>query len=289
MYVLRCLACNSADPLDVSEGAAKCRACSTVFPCEHGVPILFRDWQEHATQIGNLRELLPAWYDEVQAVEAESPWRHHLAKRREYVESILTSQGKVDRLLDLGCGDGTNLQWLEKHTKQLYASDYNLLRLIRAKTFSYGVTLFAADILDYPAFDCSFDVVYFNHVLEHIPEDQRALSTVYRILKPGGILVLGVPNEGSWWWQLAYRRSPESLANTDHVHFYTAESVGAKLADAGLLVREVKRLGWGPPDWELDMKLRKYKFLDDCFDRLGRILLPGQASSLYLIAVKPEL
>ncbi|MNC88787.1 hypothetical protein D3C83_46420 [compost metagenome] len=102
----------------------------------------------------------------------------------------------------------------------------------------------------------------------------------------GGSTVLGTPNEGSWWWQLAYRRDPESLKNTDHRHFYTAETIGAKVTDSGLKLRETHHLGWGPPDWRLDGRIRRYKLLDDLFTIVGRTFLPHQASSLYLLATK---
>ena len=68
-----------------------------------------------------------------------------------------------------------------------------------------------ADICDYPAEDDCFDVIFFNHVLEHIPDDVAALREVRRILKPGGLLVLGVPNEGAAFWQLAYRLQPKTM------------------------------------------------------------------------------
>src|ERR1019366_9596147 len=97
--------------------------------------------------------------------------------------------------------------------------------------------LFMADICNYPADDDSFDVIYFNHVLEHIPDDVAALREVGRILKPGGLLILGVPNEGAAFWQLAYRLQPNIRATTDHQHFYTADSVAAQCRAAGLTVQ----------------------------------------------------
>jgi len=45
-------------------------------------------------------------------------------------------------------------------------------------------------------------------------------------------------------------------------------------------------MGFGPPDYRLDEKIRKYKLVDDVFELLGQIFMPSQASSLYLIATK---
>ncbi|HZV62097.1 MAG TPA: class I SAM-dependent methyltransferase [Methylophilaceae bacterium] len=238
------------------------------------------------------RSVNPDWYHSEQPPESVSPWRHHLKKRRDYVSSVLErelskrSRPQADRLLDLGCGDGNNLLWLQNFARETFGSDYNLVRLVRARARSPQVTLFLADILNYPVLDGAFDVVFFNHVIEHIPDDKAALATAYRILAPGGLLVLGTPNEGAWWWQLAYKRAPEIRRTTDHVHFYTAESIREKMVTAGFDVFETKHLGWGPPDWTLDGKWRQNKWVDDLFEVFGRAVIPSQASSLYLLATK---
>jgi SAM-dependent methyltransferase len=124
-------------------------------------------------------------------------------------------------------------------------------------------------------------VIFFNHVLEHIPDDVGALAEAYRILKPGGLLILGVPNEGVWFWQLAYRLQPGMLRTSDHVHFYTAETLTEKCRAAGLSVREVKHIGYGVPHWTLDAGLRQFKFVDDVFEAAGKVICPMQATSLY--------
>lgn len=49
------------------------------------------------------------------------------------------------------------------------------------------------DIQDIPFKDNSYDFIYASHVLEHIPDDKKALQEIYRILKPCGIAILPVP------------------------------------------------------------------------------------------------
>ncbi len=257
-----------------------------------GLPLLVRDQAAHLSGIEAARAANPGWYEHEQPPEAVSPWRHHLRRRRLYVTSVIKREmadrglDKSCRLLDLGCGDGNNLTWLQEFSDNLYGSDYNLLRLARAQRNVPAAHIFLANILDYPTEDAFFDVVYFNHVIEHIPDDLAALREVRRILKPGGILVLGAPNEGSWWWQLAYKRDPASLLRTDHVHFYTVRVLDCMMRKAGLDVLESKRLGFGPPDWRLDGRIRKYKWVDDTFEFIGQAVMPSQASSMYIIATK---
>lgn len=287
---LRCPHCRLGVPQVTSANAAHCSHCALPLPFQDGLLVLVTDPATHEQELLQARQLNPLWYSAEQPAADLSPWRHHLRKRRLYVESVLRAQlarcgqTRFPRLLDLGCGDGTNLAWLQPFADQLYGSDYNALRLARARQRVGDAQLFLADVLDYPAFDASFPVVFFNHVLEHIGDDLRALATVRRILAPGGVLILGVPNEGCWWWQLAYKRAPQTLATTDHVHFYTAPDLRRKLEQSGFAVDHVEHLGWGPPDWTWDGRLRGYKLADDLFEWLGRRLLPTQSSSLYLIA-----
>ncbi|TBW30390.1 class I SAM-dependent methyltransferase [Gramella sp. KN1008] len=52
-----------------------------------------------------------------------------------------------------------------------------------------------ADICDLPFETESFDFILCNHVLEHIPDDRKAMKELYRILKPGGTAILQIPQD----------------------------------------------------------------------------------------------
>jgi SAM-dependent methyltransferase len=52
-----------------------------------------------------------------------------------------------------------------------------------------------ADICDLPFNDNVFDVVFCNHVLEHIEDDTKAMSELYRVLKPGGLGIFQIPQD----------------------------------------------------------------------------------------------
>lgn len=54
-----------------------------------------------------------------------------------------------------------------------------------------------ADICDLPFEDNSFDFIICNHVLEHIPDDRKAMRELYRVLEYGGIAILQVPYDAS--------------------------------------------------------------------------------------------
>ncbi len=52
-----------------------------------------------------------------------------------------------------------------------------------------------ADICDLPFEDNSFDIIFCNHVLEHIPNDTTAMKELYRVLNPGGMAILQIPQD----------------------------------------------------------------------------------------------
>jgi len=52
-----------------------------------------------------------------------------------------------------------------------------------------------ADITKLPFEDDSFDVVFCNHVLEHIPDDTKAMQELYRVMKKGGMGIFQIPQD----------------------------------------------------------------------------------------------
>jgi len=51
------------------------------------------------------------------------------------------------------------------------------------------------DLHDIPLEDNSYDVIFCNHVLEHVKDDHRCMTELYRILKPGGFAILQIPQD----------------------------------------------------------------------------------------------
>lgn len=283
--VLRCPTCRAPFAGPVPERCA----------CGHGIewigsiPVLVRDAVAVRTLLADrMSEAGRAeWYRGEQSPQLVGPFRHHMKRRIAYVSGILESTavewGRRPTILDLGCGDGVNLHWLREHAEALFGSDYNPVRLERAATVPGVAQLFMADVTDYPADDESFEIVFFNHVLEHIDDDMAALREVRRIVRRYGRVILGVPNEGALFWRIAYGLQPASRRSSDHVHFYTAETISARCRDAGFAVESVHHIGYGVPHWSLDARLRSHGWVEAAFERLGRTVAPSQATSLYLV------
>ncbi len=52
-----------------------------------------------------------------------------------------------------------------------------------------------ADICNLPFKDNTYDIIFCNHVLEHIPDDTKAMQELYRVLKPSGMAILQIPQD----------------------------------------------------------------------------------------------
>lgn len=64
---------------------------------------------------------------------------------------------------------------------------------IRADLFPTRPEFEKVDLLAIPYEDSKFDIVIVNHVLEHVPDDIKALKEIYRVLRPGGLAILQTP------------------------------------------------------------------------------------------------
>lgn len=96
------------------------------------------------------------------------------------------------------------------------------------------------DITAMPLDDDSVDVVYCSHVLEHIPDDRKAMSEIARVLKPGGWALLVVPlrDADDTYEDFSITTDEgrrEAFGQADHVRWY-GRDFETRLAEAGLSV-----------------------------------------------------
>lgn len=84
--------------------------------------------------------------------------------------------------------------------------------------------------------DKRFDYIFCIHVLEHIPDDLKAMRELYRVLKPGGIAYLCVPLKKTFHEDLMITDPMERTrlyGQHDHVRNYDFETFRTRLSDAG--------------------------------------------------------
>ncbi|MBL7036665.1 methyltransferase domain-containing protein [Candidatus Microgenomates bacterium] len=103
----------------------------------------------------------------------------------------------ASRILDLGCGDGTRLNYLSRKNNKCYGVDISKKAISLSKK-KYPKCDFTASNLEKLSFkDNSFDLVYSAFVLEHLKNPQKMLKEATRVLEPSGVLILMAPNFGS--------------------------------------------------------------------------------------------
>jgi SAM-dependent methyltransferase len=103
---------------------------------------------------------------------------------------------KPGKMLDLGCGNGWILyQWKERGW-DTYGVEPGLLGAETGRRA--GLNIHHGDLLSAKYPDSSFDYIRSNHSFEHIYNPTEVLEEIYRVLKPGGSLFIGVPNINSF-------------------------------------------------------------------------------------------
>lgn len=120
-----------------------------------------------------------------------------------------------------------------------------------------------ADICNLPFEDDTYDIVFCNHVLEHIEDDSKAMRELFRVLKPGGIGIFQIPQDLSR--ETTYEdftiTSPEErkihFGQYDHVRVYGKDYFN-KLRAAGFKVNEIKC-----SDLFSDYQIDKYRLVKE--------------------------
>jgi SAM-dependent methyltransferase len=150
-----------------------------------------------------------------------------------------------DRVIDVGCGAGRHAFELFRRGAHVVAFDQNEVDLRGVEEMftamreegqvpdTGSARTVHGDALAMPFPDDHFDHVVASEILEHVPQDERAIAELVRVLKPGGSAAVTVPR---WWpekvcWALsdAYHQ-----VEGGHVRIYTGRELTAKLTRAGL-------------------------------------------------------
>ena len=100
------------------------------------------------------------------------------------------------KILDVGCGNCRNLLPFSKF--DCYGVDFSENMIKEAEKFvskkNMKVTLKVGDVTKIPFKDESFDLIIVSEVLEHLENDAKGISEVYRILRPSGLAFFSVPH-----------------------------------------------------------------------------------------------
>ncbi len=162
-----------------------------------------------------------------------------------------------ERVLDGGCGGGFMLNYLRAVSDCTLVGaelEYHRLRVAREQLADRAIRLLNGNLYQLPFADDSFDKVILAEVLEHLSDDRAGLAEVVRVTRPGGLIVISVPNTNYPFWWDPINKTLETLLDThiakgplagiwaDHMRLYTLDDLLALVKEMGLRVEETARL-----------------------------------------------
>ncbi len=169
-------------------------------------------------------------------------WRFGQDRRLDLIARYADLKGK--RILDAGCGVGMYVRKFRRFSEHVAGVELDESRAAEGGQDLPGIACASVEAL--PFADATFDVVLSHEVLEHVGDDRRAVAEALRVLRPGGRLVVFVPNR-RWlfethgvYWRGRYHFGniplvgylPDSLRDrlAPHVRAYTHSQLRALFA-----------------------------------------------------------
>lgn len=144
------------------------------------------------------------------------------------------------RVADLGCGHGRLLQVLAQleMSLALHGCDLSPVLVQNTKTAVPQAEVQVADIEALPYPGSFFDAAFSTEVLEHLLEPRKGLKEIHRVLKPGGWLLVSLPNR-DWFHFEDYLKRRTQFQPVDD-HFYSVAELEGLLSEAGFTVMKVR-------------------------------------------------
>ena len=145
--------------------------------------------------------------------------------------------------LDVGCGIGDQVAVMAALGVSARGVELNPIAVGVCR--KRGLDVFCGTLAAAAYADGTFDDLSLSHVLEHIPEPLPLLKECYRVLKPGGELVIAVPNVRS----LIFEKTGRDWVNLDlprHLHHFSPSSLGKAVEAVGFRVNSLATEAYEP-------------------------------------------
>jgi SAM-dependent methyltransferase len=174
------------------------------------------------------------------------------AKSQEYYgharqEVLSHLPGNLDRVLDIGCGQGKAIGWLKDRKSCRWAAGIELDESAAEQARSKLDLVVVGDVesIHLPFEPESFDAVLCLDVLEHMRDPWRLMGRIVAQLKPGGLFLASIPNVrnihvllplvvmGRWQYE------DEGILDSSHLRFFTRESVVDLIESSGLQIERM--------------------------------------------------
>lgn len=211
----------------------------------------------------------------------------------EHVRATASTRSAQVRLLDAGAGKGRTYQYLEPHGViediEFHAIEYCPRRIVGMYAADRWHQIVQADLTRGVAHeDKYFDIVVCEQVLEHLQDPQSVLAELIRVLKPGGLLIIGVPTYAPTIAQIRAHIVPriDRLLGKErgHAQVFTAASLRRMVA-THTSVRVLEIRGFRIVSGGILAFLEQHKWWYRLNRRVGKAL-PGSCVECQAIAVK---
>jgi SAM-dependent methyltransferase len=142
---------------------------------------------------------LHAFYSRPDATFSSGPDRARRQARM--LAAVLAQRPGPQRIVDVGCGDGAATHVLKRLDPRntVIGIDWSAAALEQARARGLLVIQGGIDGSGLPLPEASADVVIMSELIEHLVDTDAALDEAYRVLRPGGILLLSTPNLAAWF------------------------------------------------------------------------------------------
>jgi len=120
---------------------------------------------------------------------------HSIKGYQKYLDKILALVAKKSKILDIGCGTGQVANFLAEKDYEVIGIDLSSIFVKEAKKGKAKFKVMDSTSLKFK--DNSFDAVISAETLEHIPNPEKALLEMTRVLKKDGLIFLRFPNKQS--------------------------------------------------------------------------------------------
>jgi len=113
--------------------------------------------------------------------------------RRLLVKQLLQKYAfNAEKILDIGCGTGALIKELQQEGKEVFGVDMSKTALNFCS--AQGVkNLFQAQVTQLPFVEKSFDTILMLDVLEHVEDENKAMTEIKRVLRSNGVIIIFVP------------------------------------------------------------------------------------------------
>jgi SAM-dependent methyltransferase len=181
----------------------------------------------------------------------DEPSRRLKAAKMAAVIQHFLGRNSLDELtvLDVGCSGGIIADELHARGATVIGLDIDVPGLAKAqRRFGASASFICADSQRMPLADASVDVIVCNHVYEHVVSPQRVFAELRRVVRPDGMLYLGLGNRLgvmephyrlpflSWLPRPAAHRYVRAFGRADHYHEALTTWVGLQRLCRGLAV-----------------------------------------------------